>query len=220
MNYMDYVDDVAMFLFTQGQVSRMQAALDGPRSSIGVTGPCDGKPLPKDLPKDFPKDFPKDLPKDIPKDPPKDLPKDLPKDPPKDTPKDFPKEFAKDFPKDRPKDFVKEPIKDFPKDVGKDRPKDLIKEPIKETPKDLGFDQPKGPAGDLPFPGVGGATPFVLGGGPGRAEIDPITSIVQQLGAILAGYSSAAAQGQLDARDAARWQQLSAIYAQLVAMLG
>jgi Pregnancy-associated plasma protein-A len=220
MNYMDYVDDVAMFLFTQGQVSRMQAALDGPRSSIGVTGPCDGKPLPKDLPKDFPKDLPKDLPKDFPKDPPKDLPKDLPKDPPKDTPKDFPKEFAKDFPKDRPKDFVKEPIKDFPKDVGKDRPKDLIKEPIKETPKDLGFDQPKGPAGDLPFPGVGGATPFVLGGGPGRAEIDPITSIVQQLGAILAGYSSAAAQGQLDARDAARWQQLSAIYAQLVALLG
>ena len=159
MNYMDYVDDVAMFMFTVGQVDRMQAALDGPRSSIGVTGPCDGKP-----------------------------------------PKEFPKEFPKDFPKDPPKDFPKEPIK--------------------ETPKDLGFDPPKAPAGDGPFPGGGGATPFVLGGGPGRAEIDPLTSIVQQLGAILTGYSAAAAQGQLDARDAARWQQLSAIYAQIVALLG
>ncbi len=41
MNYMDYVDDAAMFLFTQGQVDRMQVALDGPRASVGVSGPCD-----------------------------------------------------------------------------------------------------------------------------------------------------------------------------------
>jgi hypothetical protein len=218
MNYMDYVDDVAMFMFTQGQVGRMQAALDGPRSSIGVTGPCDGKPLPKDLPKDFPKDFAKDPPKDFPKDI-KEFPKDPPKEFPKDVPKDFPKEFVKEPPKEFPKD-IKEFPKDPPKEFPKDRPKDFIKEPTKETPKDLGFDPPKAPAGDGPFPGGGGATPFVLGGGPGRAEIDPLTSLVQQLGAILAGYSSAAAQGQLDARDAARWQQLSAIYAQLVALLG
>jgi hypothetical protein len=218
MNYMDYVDDVAMFMFTQGQVVRMQAALDGPRSSIGVTGPCDGKPPPKDLPKDFPKEFAKDPPKEFPKDI-KEFPKDPPKEFPKDLPKDFPKEFAKDPPKEFPKD-IKEFPKDPPKEFPKDRPKDFIKEPIKESPKDLGIDPPKGPVGDLPFPGGAGATPFVLGGGPGRAEIDPLTSIVQQLGAILAGYSSAAAQGQLDARDAARWQQLSAIYAQLVALLG
>jgi hypothetical protein len=195
MNYMDYVDDVAMFMFTVGQVDRMQAALDGPRSSIGVTGPCDGKP-----PKDFPKEFPKDLPKEFPKEFPKDLPKEFPKEFPKEVPKDLPKEFPKDLPKDPPKDFPKDPPK--------------------ETPKDLGFDPPKPPAGDGPFPGGGGATPFVLGGGPGRAEIDPLTSIVQQLGAILTGYSAAAAQGQLDARDTARWQQLSAIYAQIVALLG
>ncbi|WP_321471226.1 zinc metalloprotease [uncultured Paludibaculum sp.] len=35
VNYMDYVDDDAMMMFTLGQTSRMAAALDGPRSSIG-----------------------------------------------------------------------------------------------------------------------------------------------------------------------------------------
>jgi hypothetical protein len=34
MDYMDYVDDDSMFMFTQGQVARMHAALDGPRSSL------------------------------------------------------------------------------------------------------------------------------------------------------------------------------------------
>jgi hypothetical protein len=36
MNYMDYVDDAAMLMFTPQQVVRMQATLDGPRSSIGA----------------------------------------------------------------------------------------------------------------------------------------------------------------------------------------
>jgi hypothetical protein len=35
MDYMDYVDDAAMFMFTAGQVTRMQACLDGPRVSLG-----------------------------------------------------------------------------------------------------------------------------------------------------------------------------------------
>ena len=34
MNYMDYVDDTAMFMFTTQQVIRMRAALDGPRSGL------------------------------------------------------------------------------------------------------------------------------------------------------------------------------------------
>jgi hypothetical protein len=37
MNYMDYVDDRAMFMFTQGQVARMRATLMGPRSTIGMS---------------------------------------------------------------------------------------------------------------------------------------------------------------------------------------
>ncbi len=34
MNYMDYVDDQTMVMFTVGQVARMNATLDGPRSSL------------------------------------------------------------------------------------------------------------------------------------------------------------------------------------------
>jgi len=34
MNYMDYVDDDSMFMFTKGQVLRMEATLNGPRSAI------------------------------------------------------------------------------------------------------------------------------------------------------------------------------------------
>lgn len=35
MNYMDYVDDDSMFMFTLGQVARMRAALEGDRSELG-----------------------------------------------------------------------------------------------------------------------------------------------------------------------------------------
>ena len=42
MNYMDYVDDDTMVMFTEGQIARMQACLDGPRSSIGETISCGG----------------------------------------------------------------------------------------------------------------------------------------------------------------------------------
>ena len=34
MNYMDYVDDAAMFMFTAQQVLRMRAAVEGPRASL------------------------------------------------------------------------------------------------------------------------------------------------------------------------------------------
>jgi hypothetical protein len=34
MNYMDYVDDAAMFMFSEGQVARMNATLAGPRKKL------------------------------------------------------------------------------------------------------------------------------------------------------------------------------------------
>jgi hypothetical protein len=34
MNYMDYVDDECMFMFTDGQAARMNATLYGPRASL------------------------------------------------------------------------------------------------------------------------------------------------------------------------------------------
>ena len=36
MNYMDYTDDAAMFMFTTGQSMRMSACLEGPRASFLV----------------------------------------------------------------------------------------------------------------------------------------------------------------------------------------
>ena len=36
MNYMDYVDDEAMFMFTRGQAARMRATLSGPRGELGA----------------------------------------------------------------------------------------------------------------------------------------------------------------------------------------
>ena len=47
-----------------------------------------------------------------------------------------------------------------------------------------------------------------------------LTGILQQLSAILADYSSAAETGELTAADVVRWQQLAAVYAQIIALLG
>jgi hypothetical protein len=38
MDYMDYVDDAAMFMFTQGQAARMNATLAGPRKKLAAAG--------------------------------------------------------------------------------------------------------------------------------------------------------------------------------------
>jgi hypothetical protein len=41
MNYMDYVDDNCMVMFTEGQSTRMNAALDGPRASLKTSPGCE-----------------------------------------------------------------------------------------------------------------------------------------------------------------------------------
>lgn len=41
MNYMDYVDDACMNMFTTGQADRMYAALNGPRSGLLTSTGCD-----------------------------------------------------------------------------------------------------------------------------------------------------------------------------------
>ena len=179
MNYMDYVDDDTMVMFTEGQIARMQACLDGPRSAIGKSIPCGGltpKPIFKDGSKEFPKELPKEVIKEFPKDPPKELPKDPPKDFPKDPPKDIPKDGHKDFPKEFHKEFHKE----FGKDFGKDQPKDFPNDPGPKNPK-----SDPGPKLLINDPGPGKPPKFdpgpknFLGDVPGKSVLDPPKSFLE-----------------------------------------
>ncbi len=151
MNYMDYVDDDIMVMFSEGQIQRMQACLDGPRSAIGTTISCGGmvpaKPPFKDLAKDPPKDI-----KEFPKDPPKDFPKDV-----------------KEFPKDPPKD-IKEAPKDGIVDPG---PKTVLEPP---QPKSV-FEPPIAPIQPDPVqPFI-----LSTGGPPGAPAANPILTQYAQL---------------------------------------
>ena len=46
MNYMDYVDDACMYMFTTGQKARIVAALNGPRASILTSNGCQSSGAP------------------------------------------------------------------------------------------------------------------------------------------------------------------------------
>jgi hypothetical protein len=223
MNYMDYVDDAAMVMFSAGQVTRMQATLDGLRSAIGAPTPCGSvKPLPKEATKELPKDVIKDLPKDGVKDLPKDGSKDFPKDVIKERPKEFVKELPKDLPKDRPKEFAKELVKDLAKDPAFD-PKSFIS----DLPGKASVDGPKSfvenpvdiPIGGDPLGTLGGAMPFVLGTGipagvaTGRAE--PV-SAADAWARLLEQYARLHAAGLLDAGGMAAWQEAAAAYQRLM----
>ena len=244
MNYMDYVDDDAMVMFTEGQITRMHACLDGPRSAIGTSISCSGgvaKPPFKEPPKERSRSSPRTrsrsaegpdqglqgaaeglqgsrqgLPKDRGlKEPPKDF---------KEPPKDFPRTPPKDF-KEPPKDF-KEPPKDF-----KERPKDFIKDPITDpgpktifeppTPKSATeppFEPPGGPLTPVqPLQPIQPVTPFVLATGR-PPEAPAQTAGAQLLGhyaQILQHYAGLHRRGLLDAQGMAAWQQVHAAYRQV-----
>ena len=108
MNYMDYVDDVAMMMFTAGQVTRMQATLDGLRSTIGTSISC-GKTIHKEIIKEFAKEHPKDFVKDRPKDFPKEFVKELAKDPVFEPGKSFIADLPPKSVFDPPKSFLEPP---------------------------------------------------------------------------------------------------------------
>lgn len=222
MNYMDYVDDAAMVMFSAGQVTRMQAALDSSRSTIGTSVPCGGKAPFKDLAKDPASDPVKWLAKEPIKDHVKDRPKDTPKEFQKDLPKDFHKDPIKEFPKELHKDFPKEPHKEFPKEL----PKELGKDFPKEFPKDV-FDPPKShfePPIDLTFGGLpgpgplgpGSGVPFVLATPAGAGGRQPQAGLAAGYGQLLAQFARLHARGLLDAEGMAAWQEAAAAYRQLV----
>lgn len=220
MNYMDYVDDAAMVMFTQGQVARMQACLDGPRSSIGMSVPCS---------KSIIKDGGKDHIKDGHKDPIKDIPKDGVKDFYKDRPKEFVKERPKDFVKDRPKEFVKDLVDDIDikhiRDIG---PKSLVGDiPIPDpgpwvnpvvNPGLNPVDVPVAPVGAQPFVlGVGGRTQPAGGCGccgAGAGQVGMYAGASQYVGGV-----GAAQPGTQDPMLVAVLQQLVEINAALARLL-
>ncbi len=230
MNYMDYVDDAAMVMFSAGQVTRMQATLDGLRSAIGSPVSCGGVKLPV---KEFVKDTVKDIPKDVIKDAPKDGVKDLPKEWPKEIAKELPKDGIKDLPKDGIKDLPKDGIKDWPKELAKDLAKDPGVDPGKILVNDLPpksiSDPPKSfmePPVDFPWggtPGVnpvtGGGMPFVLATGVAAGAQRPQqaqAALAQQYLQLLSQYARLHAAGQLDAAGLAAWQELAAAYQRLM----
>ncbi|WP_205962153.1 zinc metalloprotease [Paracoccus siganidrum] len=205
MNFMDYVDDAAMVMFSEGQVVRMHACLDGPRSAIGETVPCGGKPPFKDAAKDPLSD---PVPKSLANDPPKSIIQDGPKNPVQDPPKppiyDPPKGIF-----EPPKQVIDPPkgIADPPKGLT-DPPKSALEPP---------FGPPLGPPVVTPpiQPPMQPATPFVLGTGAPAASAQQPAPLLAHYAQILQSYASLHQRGLLDAQGLAAWQQAYAAYQQL-----
>ena len=237
MNYMDYVDDAAMVMFSVGQVARMQAALDA-RPTMGSPVSCAGGPVKqvhkeaqKEIAKEFHKEFPKDIQKDPPKDFHKDPPKDFAKDFHKDPPKDFPKDVHKDPPKEFPKDLHKDPPKELPKELHKDLHKDPVKDLHFDPSKGI-FDPPKpgydpiGGLGQGGYPPIhGGGIPFVLGtpaavSQPQAGSRGHASAVASGYVQLLSQYAQLYAAGMLDEAGMASWQHLAALYAQVVSSGG
>lgn len=197
MNYMDYVDDDTMVMFSEGQIQRMHSCLDGPRSAIGISIPCSAGPS-KPI---------KDAPKDPINEPHKPVFKDFPKDP---------------FEPIKP---IKEPPIDLwppkpPKDLPFDPPKSIFEPP--KGPLEPPFQPPFGgmpPFGGIPpFQPTQPATPFVMGTGrPPEAGAggQPQAQMLGHYAQILAQYAWLHQRGMLDSQGLAAWQQVYAAYRQM-----
>jgi pregnancy-associated plasma protein-A len=221
MNYMDYSDDDSMFMFTLGQVERMQACLDGDRSSIGsqvATNPAIDVATLK-----FTEDAPPTLKfrEDIP--PPTlkfrdDVPPTL--------------KFREDFPptlKFRDDGATANKFIDDPQPPPTLKFRDDIKNPAFDT----------GVAGDIPpfDPGQGagggfggrGGVPFVLSTPhhsmawtqsfpqSAQAEMQALAQQIGELEALLMQYAQAEAAGQLGDEDRAQANALNQEYEALMA---
>jgi hypothetical protein len=171
MNFMDYVDDAAMVMFTAGQVTRMQASLDGLRSSIGTAIPCDGviKKLEPDTIKKFEPDVKKREP-DIKKREP-----DVKKREP-----DMIKKLEPDVKKREPDIKKREPdVKKWEPDVKKYEPdtiKKLEPDMIKKREPDIKKREPDIKKGEPEIPGFPGP------------EVQPTATYAHEGGYETAGY--------------------------------
>lgn len=236
MNFMDYVDDDTMVMFTEGQIARMQACLDGPRSAIGASVSCTGGPGGPE---------PKTIVKDAPKDPLKDTAKDAPKDGFKEPVKEQPKEFAKDPVNDPPKSIFEPPkgLGDPPKTTleppfGLPTPGPAIQPPVATPPAPPPYlpppvapsypspsvAPPYAPPSFWPFqfqlPSLQSILPFVLGTGGPQAHAamptapQPAAEVQRHYAMILALYAGLYQRGLLDPQGLAAWQQAWAAYRQ------
>jgi Pregnancy-associated plasma protein-A len=222
MNYMDYTDDDSMFMFTNGQIVRMQACLDGDRSTIGHTksGPtlivADQVPV-TIAASDFPTLAANDVHPTI-------AAVDV-----------HPTVAASDFPTVAVSDFPTVATLDHPTLAATDFATVAVRDvgPFPTVAlRDVAGPGGPGPVGDpQPFQGggVGRHVPFVLStphhtmawrqSFPDMAQlqIQQLAAQISQYEQLLSQYAAADAAGTLSAVDATRADQITAEYMALVA---
>ena len=203
MNYMDYTDDAGMFMFTSGQVARMQACLDSDRPTIGTVKPSPTTLKFRDDPikLKFSDDggtlkFKDDVPT---------------------------LKFVDDGGTLKFRDDI--PTLKFRDDGGTLKFRDDVKSPVLDKPPAIDLPM-KPPAGDLPIPP--GPAPFVLatphhsmawtGSFPGAAQAarSATEDQLRQYEEVLDQYAQAQAAGQLGPADIAEGDRLYGEYVQLV----
>lgn len=235
MNYMDYVDDAVMVMFSTGQVTRMQAALDGPRASIGSSIDCGPKFKFADEPVTL--KFRDDI-----KSPRDDVVKGKFTDDPvtlkfRDDPATF--KFVDDI--KSPRDDVKNKFADDPGtlkrlDDGTLKHIDDVKSPALDKPPPGDGGQPPGggvvqpPGGGVVQPGAGGgAAPFVLSTphhsqawqhsypAAARATLEAYEQQLREYEQLLSAYADAEEADELGEAERRQLDQLYAEYERVAA---